>query len=85
MPRHRLILARGPFLTGDEVKLMRDEGIEIVVTKNSGGQSTYAKIEAARTLQIPVVMIRRPPTRRADELFDPDQVIAWLDAHGAAP
>jgi precorrin-6A/cobalt-precorrin-6A reductase len=34
LPRHRLILARGPFLTGDEVKLMRDEGIEIVVTKN---------------------------------------------------
>jgi precorrin-6A/cobalt-precorrin-6A reductase len=85
LPRHRLILARGPFLTGDEVKLMRDEGIEIVVTKNSGGQSTYAKIEAARTLQIPVVMIRRPLIRRADELFDPDQVMAWLDAHGAIP
>lgn len=85
LPRHRLILARGPFLTGDEVKLMRDEGIEIVVTKNSGGQSTYAKIEAARTLQIPVVMIRRPLIPRAGELFDPDQVMAWLDAHGAIP
>jgi precorrin-6A/cobalt-precorrin-6A reductase len=85
LPRHRLILARGPFLTGDEAQLMRQERIEIVVTKNSGGRSTYAKIEAARTLQIPVVMIRRPQIRRVDALFDVDQVMAWLDAHGLAP
>jgi precorrin-6A/cobalt-precorrin-6A reductase len=85
LPEHRLILARGPFLADDEARLMRDERIAIVVTKNSGGQSTYAKIEAARNLQIPVVMIRRPPTSRADALFDADQVMAWLGAHGLAP
>jgi precorrin-6A/cobalt-precorrin-6A reductase len=85
LPRHRLILARGPFLTGDETRLMRHEHIEVVVTKNSGGQSTYAKIEAARTLQIPVVMIRRPQISRVDELFDVDEVMTWLDAHGLVP
>ena len=85
LPRHRLILARGPFLTPDEARLMREERIEIVVTKNSGGPSTYAKIEAARMLQIPVVMIRRPPIGHVDALFDADQVMTWLDAHDLAP
>jgi precorrin-6A/cobalt-precorrin-6A reductase len=85
LPQHRLILARGPFLTGDEAQLMREERIEIVVTKNSGGPSTYAKIEAARMLQIPVVMIRRPPIGRVAALLDADQVMTWLDAHHLAP
>jgi precorrin-6A/cobalt-precorrin-6A reductase len=85
LPRHRLILARGPFLTPDEAQLMREERIEMVVTKNSGGPSTYAKIEAARRLQIPVVMIRRPPIGRVDALFDADQVMTWLNTHHLAP
>jgi hypothetical protein len=36
-------------------------------------------------LQIPVVMIRRPPIGHADALFDADQVMTWLDAHDLAP
>src|SRR5258708_1485693 len=85
LPRHRLILARGPFAKGAEVQLMRDERIDIVVSKNSGGSSTYAKIEAARVLEVPVVMMRRPQTDFAAELFDIDAVMTWLGAHRPVP
>jgi precorrin-6A/cobalt-precorrin-6A reductase len=85
LPRHRLVLARGPFTRNDEVQLMRDERIDIVVSKNSGGSSTYAKIEAARDLAIPVVMMRRPQTGLAAELFSVDAVMMWLDHHRPVP
>ena len=85
LPRHRLILARGPFAKGAESQLMRDECIDIVVSKNSGGSSTYAKIEAARDLGIPVVMMRRPQTDVVAELFEIDAVMTWLDTHRAVP
>lgn len=61
MPTHsKLILKRGPFPLNDELQMLRDEFINLIVSKNSGGTATYSKIEAARTLQIPVVMIDRP-------------------------
>lgn len=55
-----LLLARGPFTVETEIELMRAHSIEVLVTKNSGGAQTAAKLEAARTLGIPVVMVRRP-------------------------
>ncbi len=59
-PRCEVIAARGPFTYEDEVALMREKRIDVVVSKNSGGTLTYAKIAAARDLSLPVVMIRRP-------------------------
>jgi precorrin-6A/cobalt-precorrin-6A reductase len=56
----KLMLQRGPFNLHDERQLLQNESINMVVTKNSGGPATYAKVEAARELQIPVVMIDRP-------------------------
>ena len=55
-----LVLARGPFSVADEIALMREKRIDIVVSKNAGGEATRAKIYAARELGLPVVMIRRP-------------------------
>ncbi|HYA80509.1 MAG TPA: cobalt-precorrin-6A reductase [Methylocystis sp.] len=68
-PRAEVILARGPFDCAEEIALMRERGIEIVVSKNSGGPLTYAKIEAARALQIPVVMVAQP-AREGVEVVD---------------
>ncbi len=83
--KHKLILARGPFSLADELALMKREGIETVVTKNSGGGATYAKIEAARTLAIEVVIVRRPPAPEAEKLQDLDAVLAWIAAHRQTP
>lgn len=56
-----ILLARGPFTVADEIALMRERGIEVVVTKNSGGALTSAKLDAARELGLPVVMVARTP------------------------
>jgi precorrin-6A/cobalt-precorrin-6A reductase len=85
LPDCKLILARGPFSLADELALMQREQIETLVTKNSGGGATYAKIEAARALKIEVVIVRQPPAPEAETLHDLDGVMAWLAAHRQAP
>jgi precorrin-6A/cobalt-precorrin-6A reductase len=60
-PRMTLILGRGPYTVAGESALLRDHGIGLLVTKNSGGSMTAAKLEAARDLGVQVVMVRRPP------------------------
>lgn len=54
------IRARGPFLLEDEIRILTDHKIDLLVSKNSGGDATGAKIAAAQELQIPVLMIDRP-------------------------
>ncbi|MCP9231203.1 cobalt-precorrin-6A reductase [Mesorhizobium sp. LMG 17147] len=60
VPDAAYLLARGPFHEVDERALLESRGIEVVVSKNSGGEATYGKIAAARALGVEVVMIRRP-------------------------
>ncbi len=60
--RSTFVAGRGPFRVADEIALFREHRIDVVVTKNAGGPATAAKLEAARRLALPVVMIRRPPT-----------------------
>jgi len=85
LPDHKLILARGPFTIRDELELMKHEGIEMLVTKNSGGRATYAKIEAARALEIEVVIVGRPPAPEAETHHDLDAVLAWIADHRRTP
>ena len=59
-PNLSLVQARGPYDLAAETALLRDRRIEVVVSKNAGGEATYAKIEAARALDVPVIMIARP-------------------------
>jgi precorrin-6A/cobalt-precorrin-6A reductase len=61
LPRHhRLLLSRGPYHYDDEFALLRQHRIDALVTKNSGGDMTRAKLDAAAALAIPVVMVARP-------------------------
>ncbi len=85
LPRSKLILARGPFSLGDEIALMRDEWIAALVTKNSGGAATYPKIEAARTLGVEVVIVRRPTAPEAETVYKLDDALAWIRAHRDGP
>jgi precorrin-6A/cobalt-precorrin-6A reductase len=60
-PRMTLVLDRGPYTVDGESALMRDYGVGLLVTKNSGGPMTAAKLQAARDLGVQVLMVQRPP------------------------
>jgi len=85
LPDHRLILARGPFALEDEVALMRDARIEVLVTKNSGGSATEAKLEAARTLGIGVILVERPAVADVPAFEDVEALIGWIEDHRPSP
>jgi precorrin-6A/cobalt-precorrin-6A reductase len=81
LPHHRVILGRGPFTLEAEEKLLREESIEVIVTKNSGGDATFAKLLAARALGLPVVMVARPRQAPGPVLLDPAEVMEFLFNH----
>jgi precorrin-6A/cobalt-precorrin-6A reductase len=80
----RLLLARGPFELVAERALLERERIELLVSKNSGTDATYAKIEAARALGMPVVMVRRPALPACSEVSTLAAAQAWLERLRAA-
>jgi precorrin-6A/cobalt-precorrin-6A reductase len=60
-PRMTLLLARGPYTIEGEAGLIREHGVTALVTKDSGGELTSAKLAAARDRGIGVIMVDRPP------------------------
>lgn len=84
LPRHSLILDRGPFTVAGDNRLMQAHAIDLVVCKNAGGTSADAKLIAARELGLPVVMIDRPAIPDRAEVYHPEDVLTWL-GHDAEP
>ena len=86
LPRdHELLLSRGPYRYEDEHRLMRDHRIDVVVTKNSGGELTRPKLVAAQDLGVDVVMIDRPPLPAGVTVVDSvDDALGWLLSRGSA-
>jgi precorrin-6A/cobalt-precorrin-6A reductase len=82
-PDLRLVQARGPFDLDAERRLLADERIDVMVSKNSGGTATYAKIAAARALALPVIMIARPHKPAGQAMTEVDEAVRWL--HGRVP
>jgi len=69
LPSMHWLKAIGPFTLQDELKLIEKYNIKALVTKNSGGESTKAKLQAAQQLAIPVFMQSRPELPPADIIF----------------
>lgn len=77
--RHTLLLDRGPYTVDGERELMRRHDVRVLVTKDSGGAMTAAKISAARLLRLPVVVVDRPPlpTGELTIVTTVDAATAW--------
>jgi precorrin-6A/cobalt-precorrin-6A reductase len=78
LPPGKMLLDRGPFSLAQELQLLKDEQIDVIVSKNSGGAATYAKIMAARELGLPVVMVQRPIAPKGDRVETVSGAIDWL-------
>ena len=74
-----VVTGRPPFSEATERDLMRQNAVEVLVTKDSGGEATHGKIAAARSLGIPVVMIRRPPPPPGEAVDSVTAAVAWLN------
>jgi precorrin-6A/cobalt-precorrin-6A reductase len=79
-----VMIGRGPFdLAGDRA-LLAEHRIDIVVTRDAGGGSAYAKIKAAYELGLPVIMVRRPFIPAREKVETVAEVLRWL-GHDETP
>jgi precorrin-6A/cobalt-precorrin-6A reductase len=79
-PGWKLIRGRPPFPVGDELALMEGEEITVLVAKNSGGEDTRAKLDAARYRRIPVFMIERPRKPNIATATTPEAILPLLSS-----
>jgi precorrin-6A/cobalt-precorrin-6A reductase len=80
-PRHELILDRGPYTLPGELGLIDHHRIDVVVTKDSGGELTVAKLDAARERELPVILVRRPARPATETVPDVAAATAWALTH----
>lgn len=78
LPRYEVTPGRAPFSQDEEQALLRRHGIDALISKNSGGGMTYAKIAAARALGLPVVMLQRPAPPSGDSVTDAKAAASWV-------
>ncbi len=76
---YHLVLGRGPFAIEQELELLREHGIDAVVSKNSGGVGAAATSAAARDLGHPVVMIERPSAPASETAESVEAARAWIN------
>lgn len=73
-----VVVGRGPFGADDELRLMEERDIDLLVSRNSGGEATVGKITAARRRGIPVIMLARPAPEPGEQCSDLKEVLQWV-------
>jgi precorrin-6A/cobalt-precorrin-6A reductase len=75
----RLLTSRGPYSYPDEQQILIDHRIDLLITKDSGGAHTAAKLDAAADLGVGVVVIARPVRASGDVVATVTEARAWCD------
>lgn len=78
IPDFEVIHDKGPFKYEADKQILLKYNITKIISKNSGGSGSRAKIEAARDLNIPVIMIERPSVSPRSIFNNPDEVLKWI-------
>jgi precorrin-6A/cobalt-precorrin-6A reductase len=78
LPNADVIVSRGPYTLEGDRELITSREIDILVARNSGGNGARAKIDAARELRLPVIMIARPALPERPRVESIEAVMAWL-------
>lgn len=79
------VIGRPPFTQASEVKLFCSLGVTHLVSKNAGGQGGRAKLDAARELGLPVLLLDRPQTPDAQQLETVQDALLWVSSLVATP
>lgn len=78
LPNVEVTVSRGPFTVDADLALLKIHRIQMIVSKNSGGSGAAAKLEAARILKLPVLMIERPIVPDRPRVQTATEILAWL-------
>lgn len=79
LAHYEAVSQRGPFCVAPECELLERFRIQCVVSRNSGAQASAAKLEAARALQIPVIMVQRPAAPPGPRVETVEDAHDWLN------
>jgi len=78
-PNQECIVSEGPFHVEEDIKILKKYNIDMIITKNSGGNGAYSKIIAARELGITVIIISRPRGAKVKKVYNFDSILKWLN------
>ncbi|MEO6299173.1 MAG: cobalt-precorrin-6A reductase [Paracoccaceae bacterium] len=78
LPNAEAVIARGPFTLESDLDLLKSQRIQLIIAKNSGGTGARAKLDAARLLGLPVIMIDRPKIPPRQSVESVAEVLDWL-------
>jgi precorrin-6A/cobalt-precorrin-6A reductase len=79
LPRsYELLLDRGPYTLTGEGALIDQYRVDLLVTKDSGGDHTVAKLDAARERGLPVIIVRRPARPDVKGVSDVAAALTWV-------
>jgi precorrin-6A/cobalt-precorrin-6A reductase len=72
-----LIMSRGPYSYAAERQILTDHAVDVLITKDSGGAHTVAKLDAAGDSGVSVVIIARPKPAQVPHLETVSEAVAW--------
>ncbi|CCQ75567.1 cobalt-precorrin-6A reductase [Magnetospira sp. QH-2] len=78
LPEYDLIIGPPALRASAEIALMKTHHVDLLISKNSGGDAAMAKIIAARELDLPILTLRRPDPQPGPKSSSVEETLKWL-------